>query len=343
MISGASQADCALLVVDSSVGEFESGFERGGQTREHLLLVRSLGVSQVIVAVNKLDQVQWSQARYDEIVGLIKPFLVQSGFHPSKTSFAPVGAYQGVNLLSLSGVDAEELKVWYSGPTLVDLLDKLEPPARDVESPLRIPVANVFKGQGQGAAVSGRILSGVVQVGEKLRVLPGDESGIVKSIEVEEENVPWAAAGSNVNIQLTSIDPVNLIVGSVLCPPTDLVPLATSFIARVIVFDIQVPITAGSSIEVYHHSRDVPATTTKLVATLDRSNGKVIKANPRVVAKGASAELQLTLRSTAISGAQSLVRGIPMEPFSANKDMGRILIRRGGETIAAGIVLEIVR
>ena len=89
-------------------------------------------------------------------------------------------------------------------------------------------------------------------------------------------------------------------------------------------------------IEVYHHSRDVPATTTKLVATLDRSNGKVIKANPRVVAKGASAELQLTLRSTAISGAQSLVRGIPMEPFSANKDMGRILIRRGGETIAAG-------
>ncbi|KAJ2933483.1 hypothetical protein H1R20_g3626, partial [Candolleomyces eurysporus] len=343
MISGASQADCALLVIDSAVGEFESGFERGGQTREHLLLVRSLGVSQVIVAVNKLDQVDWSKARYDEIVGLIKPFLLQSGFHPSKTSFVPVGAYDGINLLSLTEPGATGLKAWYSGPTLVDLLDKLEPPARDVDSPLRIPIANVFKGQGQGAAVSGRILSGVVQVGEKLRVLPGDESGIVKSIEVEEENVSWAAAGSNVNIQLTAIDPVNLIVGSVLCPPTDLVPLATSFIARVIVFDIQVPITAGSSIEVYHHSRDVPATTAKLLATLDRSNGKVIKANPRVVAKGASAELQLTLRSTAVSGAQSVVRGIPMEPFSVNKDMGRILIRRGGETIAAGIVLEITR
>ena len=123
---------------------------------------------------------QWSKARYDEIVGLIKPFLVQSGFHPSKTSFVPVGAYQGVNLLSLSGAEAEELKAWYTGPTLVNLLDKLEPPARDVDSPLRIPIANVFKGQGQGAAVSGRILSGVVQVGEKLRVLPGDESGIVK-------------------------------------------------------------------------------------------------------------------------------------------------------------------
>lgn len=123
---------------------------------------------------------QWSRARYDEIVSLIKPFLVQSGFQPSKTSFVPVGAYQGVNLLSLSGPDATELKAWYSGPTLVDLLDKLEPPTRDVDSPLRIPIANVFKGQGQGAAVSGRVLSGVVQVGEKLRVLPGDESGIVK-------------------------------------------------------------------------------------------------------------------------------------------------------------------
>jgi elongation factor 1 alpha-like protein len=95
-------------------------------------------------------------------------------------------------------------------------------------------------------------------------------------------------------------------------------------------------------IEVYHHSRDVPATATKLLATLDRANGKTIKANPRVITKGTSAELQLTLRSTSVSGAPSVVRGIPMELFSANKDMGRILIRRGGETIAAGIVLEII-
>ncbi|TEB35390.1 EF Tu GTP binding domain-containing protein [Coprinellus micaceus] len=342
MISGASQADCALLVIDSTVGEFESGFERGGQTREHLLLVRSLGVSQVIVAVNKLDAVNWSKARYDEIKEQIKPFLVQSGFHPSKTSFIPVGAMQGVNLIAIDMPEAGDLRQWYSGPTLVSLLDKLEPPTRDIDSPLRLPLANVFKGQGQGAAVSGRIITGIVQVGEKLRVLPGDETGVVRSIEVDEENVPWAAAGSNVNIQLTSIDPVNLIIGSVLCPLDSLVPLATSFLARVIVFDIQVPITTGASIEVYHHSRDVPATATKLLATLDRANGKTIKANPRVITKGTSAELQLTLRSTSVSGAPSVVRGIPMELFSANKDMGRILIRRGGETIAAGIVLEII-
>ena len=121
MISGASQADSALLVVDAAVGEFEAGFDRGGQTREHLLLVRSLGVSQVIVDVNKLDQVEWAKSRYDEIVELLKPFLVQSGFHPSKTKFVPVEAMDGVNLARPEPVDCPLYK-WYKGPTLVDLL-----------------------------------------------------------------------------------------------------------------------------------------------------------------------------------------------------------------------------
>ena len=122
MISGASQADCALLVVDAAPGEFEAGFQRGGQTREHLLLVRSLGVSQVVVAVNKLDQVAWSQSRYEEICALLRPFLVQSGFQSSKTRFVPVGAMQGVNLVGREGDPATELRQWYSGSTLVDYL-----------------------------------------------------------------------------------------------------------------------------------------------------------------------------------------------------------------------------
>ena len=122
MISGASQSDCALLVVDAATGEFEAGFQRGGQTREHLLLVRSLGVSQVIVAVNKLDQVAWSKSRYEEICALLRPFLIQSGFQPSKTKFVPVGAMQGVNLVGREGDPATELRQWYSGSTLVDFL-----------------------------------------------------------------------------------------------------------------------------------------------------------------------------------------------------------------------------
>lgn len=141
------------------------------------------------------------------------------------------------------------------------------PPARDILAPLRIPLSNVFKSHGSGVAVSGRLCAGVVQVGEKLRILPGDETGVVKcrslflsqcsltdnfkAIEIEDASVPWAAAGSNVTLYLTAIDPVNLNIGSVLCPPGDLVPLATHFSARIIVFDIQVPITAGVSVVVF--------------------------------------------------------------------------------------------
>jgi len=199
MISGASQADCALLVVDASTGEFEAGFDRGGQTREHLVLVRSLGVSQVVVAVNKLDVVGWDQSRYTEIVDALKPFLLQTGFQSAKTKFAPVAAMAGVNLVNRDGPDGAQLRNWYEGPTLVHLLgrwkvtreifskrldrfvDKLEPPARDITSPFRFPISNVFKGSGSATGVTGRVCAGAVQTGEKLRIVPGDESGILKS------------------------------------------------------------------------------------------------------------------------------------------------------------------
>ncbi|KAG6378414.1 P-loop containing nucleoside triphosphate hydrolase protein [Boletus reticuloceps] len=338
MISGASQADCALLVVDATTGEFEAGFERGGQTREHLVLVRSLGVSQVVVAVNKLDQVNWEQARYEEVREHLKIFFGQSGFQSSKTSFVPVSAMLGVNLVERKSPEASFLDQWYRGPTLVDLLDKLEPPVRDIESPLRLPISNVFKGQSSGICVTGRICGGTVQVGERLRVLPGDETAVVKSIDLDERSVSWAAAGSNVTLYLTAIDPIHLNIGSVLCPLNDLVPLAICFNARIIVFDTQLPIISGASVELFHHSRDVPATISKLIANLDRATGSVTKKNPRVLTKGTSAEIEITLRG---DGPGGVAKPIPIEPFAVNKDMGRFLLRRGGETIAAGIALEI--
>ncbi|KAG8964732.1 Hsp70 suppressor, GTPase facilitates ribosomal subunit dissociation [Tulasnella sp. 419] len=349
MISGASQADAALLVVDATVGEFEAGFAGGGQSREHVILVRSLGVGNIVIAVNKLDMVDYSQARYDEICSALKPFLVQSGYPPSKTIFVPCAAMAGVNLLERASNDetAKKLAAWYDGPTLVDSLDKLTPPARPIDSPLRFPVSNVFKGGGgtvsSGIGVSGRLVTGVVQVGEKVRILPGDETAVVRTIEYDEKLVPWAAAGSNITLYLANVDPLQLSVGSVLCPPTDIVPLASSFVAQVIVFDVKVPITAGAAVELFHHSRDNPATITKLVSILDRSSGAVIKERPRVLAKSSSAIIHVSLRSgTSLSGAVSKAVSIPIEPFSVNKEMGRILLRRGGETIAAGIVTEII-
>lgn len=340
MISGASQADCALLVVDATVGEFESGFSRGGQTREHIVLVRSLGVSQVIVAVNKLDQVKWDESRYQEICGIIRNFLTQSGFQPSRTKYIPVGALQGINLSACKGQEATRLLQWYNGPTLLDLLDALVPPSRDIIGPFRMPIANLFKCHGTGVAVSGRLCSGVIQVWEKVRILPGDETALVKSIEVDEENRAWTTAGTNATLHLTDVDPVQLSIGNVLCSATDVVQLATTFTVRIVVFDITIPITVGTSVELFHHSRDVPATILKLIALIDRVSGVIVKSSPRVLVKNTSADVQITLRSGTIPSSLG-TRPIPLETFAVNKEMGRILIRRAGETIAAGIIVKI--
>ncbi|GJJ07398.1 hypothetical protein Clacol_001600 [Clathrus columnatus] len=310
MISGAFQADCALLVVDSSTGEFEAGFDKGGQTKEHLLLVRSLGVSQVIVAVNKLDLVDWKVDRYEKIVSDLRGFLTQAGFPSSRTNFVPVSAIGGTNLIATSN-NPLSLRDWYNGPSLIDLLDQLETPPRSLELPLRIPISNVFKGQmgsASGLAVTGRVCSGIVQVGERLRILPGNETTTVRSIEQE---------------------------GSVLCLPSELVPLASKFSAQVIIFDISLPITPGAPVEMFYHSRDVPATITRLLATLDRGSSTIVKNNPRVLLKHTSAKVEIAIRNTLGSSGFS----IPVEPFRVNKELGRLVLRRGGETIAAGMIL----
>ncbi|KAL8281054.1 hypothetical protein RQP46_006412 [Phenoliferia psychrophenolica] len=340
MISGAAQADTAVLVIDGSNGGFERGFEGNGQTREHAVLVRSLGVQQLVVAINKLDAVRWAEARFENIKALLIPFLSQTGFHPSKVFFVPVGATTGENVVAR---ESEILNSWYDGPTLVEQLDKLDVPPRSLEAPLRIPVSNVFRGQSataSGLAVSGRIESGIVQVGEELAALPGDGVGVVRSLEVDGVLVPYAVAGVNATVFLSGIDPRNLSVGSVLCPIDQLVPVVSGFSAQIIVFDLDYPIPAGASVELFHHSKDIPATISSLDAVLDKVSGAVIKTKPRMLTKSTSARIHVQLRNPT-SGPPRKAE-MPLETFATNKSMGRVLFRRGGITIAAGIVLEVL-
>ncbi|GJN90750.1 hypothetical protein Rhopal_003764-T1 [Rhodotorula paludigena] len=337
MISGAAQADAAVLVVDGSKGGFEKGFEGGGQTREHAVLVRSLGVQQLVVAVNKLDAVDWSQARFEAICQQLQPFLVQTGFQTNKVAFVPVGAMSGVNLVDQMDPRLED---WYDGQSLVTELDCLDVPTRALDAPLRIPIANVFKGQSataSGLAVVGRVESGIVQVGETLAALPGDESGTVRALEVDGELVPYAVAGDNATVFLSGIEANQLGVGSVLCPPSQPVPVVSSFTAQIIVFEPKHPITAGYAVELFHHSRDIPATIAALEATIDNKTGQVTKNNPRMLTKNTSARVRIQLRSASTGGRSG---AIPIEPFAVNKSMGRVLFRRNGETVAAGVVLE---
>ncbi|UZJ52259.1 hypothetical protein CBS101457_001579 [Exobasidium rhododendri] len=332
MISGASQADVAILVIDAIKGAFEAGFGPNGQTREHAILVRSLGVQQLVVVVNKIDAINYDQKRYMEIIDTLRPFLTSSGFDQSKITYVPCGATIGENVLKRNL--SSPLSSWYQGPTLVQILDQLEPPARQLDAALRMPITNVFRaGQAaisSGIGVSGRIIAGVVAVGDRVSVIPGDESGVVKAIESDEENVAWAVAGSSVTLFLSNIEMNFINIGAILCSSTSPVSTTTSILAQVLVFEPSLPILAGTTLDLYHHSSHLSVTVTDLIATLDFKTGSILRKKPRVLSKGSTAKIQI-----------SFPVPTAMETFASNRDLGRILLRLNGETVAGGIVLEI--
>ncbi|KAA0707241.1 HBS1-like protein ERFS [Triplophysa tibetana] len=210
MITGAAQADVAALVVDASRGEFEAGFEAGGQTREHGLLVRSLGVTQLAVAVNKMDQVNWQQERFKEIVSKLGHFLKQAGFKDSDVFYIPTSGLSGENLTTKSKVP--ELTSWYTGPCLLEQIDAFKPPQRSVEKPFRLCVSDVFKDLGSGFCVTGKIEAGFVQTGDKILAMPPNETCTVKGITLHDEPLDWAAAGDHVSLTVTGIDIIKIIL-----------------------------------------------------------------------------------------------------------------------------------
>ncbi|KAJ3287616.1 HBS1-like protein [Borealophlyctis nickersoniae] len=332
MISGASQADVAILVVDSTYGEFETGFDLGGQTREHAILIRSLGVNQLIVAVNKLDVTNWSKERFDQISEKLTTFLAQVGFRKQKVWFIPTSGFTGENLKSRT---AEDLKAWYSGPTLVEQIDAFEIPQRPIERPFRLSVADLFKGGlgtgGGTVSVSGRIESGNVQAGDSVAVMPINELGVVRAIEMNVESVKWAAAGDNVVVSLSGLDILHLSTGNVLCDPSALIPVTSHFRAQIVTFDIQIPLTIGVPVVLHQQSLTEPATISRFVATLNKSTGEIAKKNPRVLTKNVTATVEIKVS-----------RPICIETFKDSKELGRFMLRSGSTTVAAGIVLEIL-
>lgn len=243
MIAGAAQADVALLVVDATRGEFETGFEFGGQTREHAVLVRSLGVTQLAVAINKLDTVSWSKVRFDEITQKLRTFLKQVGFRDTDVAFVPCSGLTGQNLAQPP--TENELLSWYDGPCLLSVIDNFKSPERPVSKPLRLSVNDVFKGTGSGFCVSGKIETGCLNVGDKVLVCPNKETAVVKAISIEELPCQVAFAGDQASVTLSGVEMQNVNVGNILCDPQYSVQVAWKFQARIIIFNVKVPITKG--------------------------------------------------------------------------------------------------
>ncbi|KAJ8981286.1 hypothetical protein NQ317_004022 [Molorchus minor] len=329
MISGAGQADVALLVVDATRGEFETGFDFGGQTREHALLVRSLGVTQLAVPINKLDTVSWSKERFDEIVKKLKGFLKQAGFKESDVTFVPCSGLSGQNLTSKP--TENELVAWYDGPCLLEVIDNFRSPERPVSKPFRLSINDIFKGTGAAFCVSGRVETGTLSVGDKVLLCPNRESAIVKSLAIEDVSKTIVFAGDQATVTLSGIEMQNVSVGNILCDPQYPVSVASKFQARIVVFNVTVPITKGFPVVLHHQSLVEPAVVRKLISQLNKSTGEVLKKHPRFLGNNTSAIVEIQVS-----------RPIALELYSECKELGRVMLRVGGVTIAAGLITKII-
>ncbi|XP_051880223.1 HBS1-like protein isoform X2 [Pristis pectinata] len=328
MITGAAQADVAILVVDASRGEFEAGFEAGGQTREHALLVRSLGVTQLAVAVNKMDQVNWQPERFKEITIKLGHFLKQAGFKDSDVAYVPTAGLNGENLTTRSQVP--ELRTWYNGPCLLEQIDSFKSPQRPVEKPFRLCVSDVFKDQGSGFNVTGKIEAGYVQTGDRVLVVPPNETCTVKGITLHEEPLDWAAAGDHVILTVTGVDIIKVNVGCIFCDQKAPIKTCTRFRARVLIFNIDIPLTQGFPVLLHYQTLSEPCTIRRLVSVLHKSSGEVLKKKPKCLTKGQNALIELQAQ-----------RPVSLELYKDFKELGRFMLRYGGSTIAAGVVTEI--
>jgi len=313
MIAGASQADFAVLVVDASTNNFESGLR--GQTKEHAMLVRSLGVQRLVVAVNKMDTTNWSEERFNEIKREMTAFLTASNFSPKNVSYIPCAGLTGENIVApVSPTKAP----WYSGPTLVHELDAAEPTKRAMAKPLRLTIAEVFSSSPNNpVSVSGRIDAGSVQAGDRIKVLPGGATAAVKSIEADGAPRDWAVAGQIVVLNLADVDRAGLKHGDVVALANDPLRNRAAFVAKILAFEHVVP----GFVDVHRGPMQAPGKVAKLVAVLNKASGEVEKKKPKVVQPGAVARVVVELESE-----------MPIEAGN------RVVLRSEGKSIAAGLV-----
>ncbi|KAJ6697660.1 hypothetical protein OIU79_011254 [Salix purpurea] len=300
MISGATQADAAILVIDASIGGFEAGMDSKGQTKEHARLIRSFGVDQIIVAVNKMDSVQYSKDRFDLIGTQLGTFLRSCGFKDSLVSWIPLSAVENQNLVAAPSDVC--LSSWYQGSCLLDAIDSLQPPKRDFSKPLLMPICDVVKSSSQGpVSACGKLEAGALRSGLKVLVMPSGDVGTIRSLERDSQICAVARAGDNVTVSLQGIDGSNVMAGGVLCHPDFPVAVAKHFELKVLVLDfLTIPIVIGSQLEFHIHHAKEAARVVKIISVLDPKTGKVSKKAPRCLTSKQSAIIEVALDGTGL-------------------------------------------
>jgi elongation factor 1-alpha len=331
MITGASQADAAILVFSAKTSEFAAAISDNGQGREHAFLAKTLGVKKIILAINKMDDasVNYSEERYTEVKNEVENLLKIVGYNTEKdVTFLPVSAFKGDNLAEPS----ENMK-WWKGPTLVDALDELPVPEKPSNKPLRLPVQDVYKIKGAGVVPVGRIETGVLKVGSQVNVAPTDYAGELRSIEMHHEAMQSAEPGDNVGFNIRGVTMKDIyrgcVVGDAKAPCTVVGPKDT-MTAQIIVIWHPTAIALGYTPVIHSHTAQIACKFIELSKKLDGKTGQVLEDNPQFIKKGDVAIVKL-----------QPIKKFPLEIYKNFPEVGRIAVRDMGRTVSVGVVLNI--
>lgn len=333
MITGTSQADVAMLVIASTAGEFEAGISKNGQTREHALLSFTLGVKQMIVLLNKMDEktVNWAQARYEEIKKEVSSFLKKIGWNPDKINFVPISGWLGDNMIEPSTNMPWYYKAPYNGYTLLQALDAVEEPKRPIDKPLRIPLQDVYKIGGIGTVPVGRVETGVLKPNMLVTFAPANITTEVKSVEMHHEQLQQAVPGDNIGFNVKNVAVKDIRRGFVCGDAKSDPPQETGdFTAQVIILQHPGQIHAGYAPVLDCHTAHIACKFAELLSKVDRRTGKELEAKPQNVKSGDAAMVKLI-------PSKSMV----VEEFSKYPPLGRFAVRDMRQTVAVGVIKEV--
>jgi len=342
MITGTSQADCAVLIVASGTGEFEAGISKNGQTREHALLAYTLGVKQLIVGVNKMDNTEppYSAARFEEIKKEVTTYVKKIGYNPKEVAFVPISGWHGDNMLEPSsnmswykGWERESKTSKGQGVTLLAALDSIEPPKRPTDKPLRLPLQDVYKIGGIGTVPVGRVETGLIKPGMVVTFAPAGVSTEVKSVEMHHTQLLEAAPGDNVgfnvkNVSVKEIRRGNVAGDSKSDPPKQ----AESFNAQVVVLNHPGQIRNGYSPVLDCHTAHIACKFAELMEKIDRRSGKKTEDDPAFIKSGDSALVKMEPQ-----------KPMCVEAFTEYPPLGRFAVRDMRQTVAVGVIKSVVR
>jgi elongation factor 1-alpha len=324
MITGASQADAAFLVIAAPAGVQP-------QTTEHLWLLRTMGVKNVCVAVNKMDAVNYDEKKFNDVKEQVGKLLQGVGINPETTTFIACSGLKGDNITKKS----DKLS-WYKGPTILEQFDLFPQPESPVNLPMRMPVQDVYEITGIGTVPVGKIETGIMKQGMKVKVLPGRTGkgveGEVKTIEMHHESMPEAVAGDNVGINIRGVGKKDIARGDVICDAAKPLPVVEEFIATITVINHPTVLAKGYTPVFHVHTAQVPCQFTELIAQIDPRTGETIKENPDFLKNGDTARVRISPQGN-----------LCLETQKENQFMSRFAVRDAGATVAAGMCTEITK